>query len=67
MAAFTYDEVKWASITSNSKHPGWEIQYKPKSTSATQLYMSIVYLCADQYVRINDIPRKIYWKEAIIN
>lgn len=64
MGAFSYDEVKWVLITTNSTHPGWEIQYKPKSTSATQLYMSVVYLCADQYVRINDIPRKIYWKAA---
>ena len=64
LGAFSYDEVKWITLTYNSTHPGWEIQYKPKSTSATQLYASIVYLCADQYVRINDIPRKIYWKAA---
>lgn len=62
--AFSYDEVKWVQITSNSTHPGWDIQYKPKSTSATELYANIVYLCADQYVRINDTPRKIYWKDA---
>lgn len=64
LGAFSYDEVKWITLTANSTHPGWAIEYKPKSTSTTQLYASIVYLCADQYVKINDIPRKIYWKAA---
>lgn len=64
---FSYDEVKWMAITHNSTHPGWEIQYKPKSTSTTYLYASVVYLCADQYVKINNTPRKIYWKAATDN
>ena len=64
LGAFSYDEVKWLTITNNQTHPGWEIRYKPKSTSTTQLYASIVYLCADQYVTIGDKAYKISWKEA---
>jgi len=64
LGAFSYDEVKWLTITNTSTYPGWAIEYKPKSTSATYLYASIVYLCADAYVKINDTAYKISWRDA---